>query len=72
MAKSSGPPLQNEKAGGPKDMESLFSTEKIKSDFTDYEIIELAEQENELNEALYYNGKGSVIRFVGQKKKRSR
>lgn len=58
----------NEKVGGPKDIESLFSIDEIKSDFPDYEIIELAEKEIELNEGLYHNGTGSVIRFTGRKK----
>jgi len=58
----------NEKVGGPKDIESLFSTDEIKSDFANYEIIELVEKEIELNEGIFHNGKGSVIRFVGRKK----
>ena len=58
---------ENEKVGGPKDIESLFSVDEIKSDFPNYTIIELVEQEIELNEGLYHNGIGSVIRFVGQK-----
>lgn len=59
----------NEKVGGPKDLESLFSIDEIKSDFPDYEIIELTEKEIELNEGLYHNGTGSVIRFTGRKNK---
>lgn len=58
----------NDKVGGPKDIESLFSIEEIQSDFPNYEIIELEEREIELNEGLFHNGKGSVIRFVGRKK----
>lgn len=58
----------NEKVGGPKDIESLFSTDEIKSDFANYEIMELVETEIELNEGIFHNGKGSVIRFVGRKK----
>ncbi|ESU24837.1 methyltransferase family protein [Flavobacterium enshiense DK69] len=58
----------NEKVGGPKDIESLFSIDEIKSDFPNYEILELVEKEIELNEGLFHNGKGSVIRFVGRKK----
>jgi 2-polyprenyl-3-methyl-5-hydroxy-6-metoxy-1,4-benzoquinol methylase len=58
----------NDKVGGPKDIESLFSIEEIKADFPNYEIIELEEKEIELNEGLFHNGKGSVIRFVGRKK----
>ncbi|KAF2340875.1 class I SAM-dependent methyltransferase [Flavobacterium tistrianum] len=59
---------KNEKVGGPKDIESLFSIEEIKADFLNYEIIELEEKEIELNEGLFHNGTGSVIRFVGRKK----
>lgn len=58
----------NDKVGGPKDIESLFSIEEIRADFSNYEIIELVEKEIELNEGLFHNGKGSVIRFVGRKK----
>ena len=58
----------NDKVGGPKDIESLFSIEEIKADFSNYEIIQLEEKEIELNEGLFHNGKGSVIRFVGKKK----
>nr|WP_315033019.1 class I SAM-dependent methyltransferase [uncultured Chryseobacterium sp.] len=58
---------KNEKVGGPRDLESLFSIEEIKSDFPDYDSIELIETEIELKEGLFHNGTGSVIRFVGQK-----
>lgn len=60
--------MKNENAGGPKDIQMLFSMEEVKSDFENYEIIELEEKEIELNEGLLHNGKSSVIRFVGQKK----
>ena len=59
---------RNEKVGGPKDITMLFSMDELKSDFANYEIIELAEKEIELSEGLFHNGKGSVIRFVGRKK----
>jgi 2-polyprenyl-3-methyl-5-hydroxy-6-metoxy-1,4-benzoquinol methylase len=58
----------NDKVGGPKDIESLFSIEEIQADFSNYEIIELEEKKIELNEGLFHNGKGSVIRFIGRKK----
>ncbi|MDQ0064375.1 class I SAM-dependent methyltransferase [Chryseobacterium lathyri] len=58
---------KNEKVGGPKDIGSLFSTDEIKADFPDYDIIQLEEMEIELNEGLFHNGTGSVIRFVGRK-----
>jgi len=57
----------NEHVGGPKDIESLFSIDEIKSDFPNYTFVELVEKDIELNEGLYHNGTGSVIRFVGQK-----
>ena len=62
--------MADEKIGGPKDVDSLFSIEEIKSDFANCKIIELEEKEIELNEGLFHNGKGMVIRFVGQKSSR--
>jgi hypothetical protein len=59
---------KNEKVGGPKDIESLFSIEEIEADFNNYEIIELKETVIHLNEGIYHNGEGSMIRFVGRKK----
>lgn len=59
---------KNEKIGGPNDIDLLFSIEEIKNAFTDYQIIELKEEEITLHEGLYHNGIGSVIRFVGKKK----
>ena len=59
---------KNEKVGGPKDIAMLFSMDELKSDFVNYEIIELVEEEVELSEGSFHNGKGSVIRFLGRKK----
>lgn len=59
---------KNEKVGGPKEIDMLFSIEEIKSDFENYEILVLEEKEIELNEGLFHNGRGSVIRFVGRRK----
>ena len=59
---------RDERIGGPKDIAMLFSIDELKSDFVNYEIIELVEKEIELSEGLFHNGKGSVIRFVGRKK----
>ncbi len=58
----------NPKIGGPKEISMLASIEEIKSDFSNFEIIELSEQVIELHEGDYHNGQGSVIRFVGKKK----
>lgn len=59
---------RDEKMGGPRDSASLFSIEEIKSDFDNFEIIELEEKEIELREGAFHQGLGSVIRFVGRKK----
>lgn len=59
---------KNEKVGGPKDIDSLFSIDEIKADFNNYDIVELEEKEIHLNEGLYHNGQGSVIRFIGRKR----
>lgn len=59
---------KNEKVGGPKELDMLFSIEEIQNDFSNYEVVQLEEKEIELQEGLYHNGTGSVIRFVGRKK----
>jgi len=57
----------NPKAGGPKDIDMLFSTAEIIADFTGYEIIVLEDTEIDLIEGKYHNSKGAVVRFVGRK-----
>ncbi|WP_117883611.1 class I SAM-dependent methyltransferase [Aureibaculum luteum] len=59
---------KNPKIGGPRDLETLCSIDEFKSDFSDFEIIELEEKEIDLDEGLFHVGKGSVVRFVGVKK----
>jgi len=59
---------KNEKVGGPRELEMLYSVDEIKADFANYEIIELEEKVIELHEGLYHNGEGAVVRFVGRKK----
>ncbi|MEO1048982.1 MAG: class I SAM-dependent methyltransferase [Bacteroidota bacterium] len=58
---------KNPAAGGPKDINMLFSTEELADDFADFEIIKLAEEEVVLNEGVYHNGRSSVVRFIGRK-----
>jgi len=58
----------NPKIGGPDKIEMLFSIERIKKEFPTLEILQLEEVEVELNEGLYHQGKGKVIRFIGRKK----
>lgn len=59
---------RNEKVGGPRDIESLFSIEEIRSDFRNYDFEELIETEVELNEGSHHNGTGCVIRFTARKR----
>ncbi len=59
---------RNEKVGGPRDVESLYSIDEIKSAFPNFEALELIEKEIELSEGSFHQGTGSVIRFLGRKK----
>ena len=58
----------NPNAGGPKNIDMLFSKETIKRDFQNFEMIKLEETEVELKEGLFHNGKARVIQFMGRKK----
>lgn len=58
----------NPAIGGPKDLNDLFSVDELKTDFPNFEILLLEERQIELQEGLFHNGTGSVIRFVGRKK----
>ncbi|GAB3986034.1 class I SAM-dependent methyltransferase [Spirosoma daeguense] len=60
--------LQDERIGGPRDIESLFSIDELTADFASFTFLELQEMEIELHEGLYHNGRGSVIRMLAQKK----
>ena len=59
---------RNEKVGGPKEIDMLFSIKELQSDFLPYDFVELVEKEVELQEGLFHNGVGSVIRFVARKR----
>ena len=63
--------LKNPNVGGPTNMEGLFSVEELKSDFANFEIIELVEKEVNLKEGIYHEGIGHVVRFVAKKKLKS-
>lgn len=60
---------KNEKAGGPKDVNLLFSKEELLKDFEDLEILLLEEKELLLNEGAYHCGQSSVIRLIAKKLK---
>lgn len=59
--------IANPQVGGPTDQDVLYSVEEIRDDFHNYEVLLLKEEEIELNEGMYHNGRGRVIRFVGRK-----
>lgn len=59
--------IKGDSGGGPKSIDLLYSLEDIQSDFENFNIIELNETEVFLSEGNFHNGKGSVIRFIGQK-----
>ncbi len=59
---------ENPNAGGPKDKSMLYDLEGLKSDFSDFDLIEAYEVETELNEGLYHVGKASVVRMYATKK----
>ncbi len=58
----------NSSVGGPSDVDMLYSTDEIKTDFPELEIINLEQIEIELSEGAGHKGTGSVIRFFGRKK----
>lgn len=60
--------MVNPEAGGPPDINMMYSIEEIKDHFNNYEIIELKKQIVNLNEGFGHVGEGSVIRFIGKKK----
>lgn len=57
----------NPAAGGPPDAALMYSPEEIKSDFPNYEILELKKERVHLNEGFGHVGECSVIRFIGKK-----
>ncbi|ARV13680.1 class I SAM-dependent methyltransferase [Polaribacter sp. SA4-12] len=58
---------ENPNAGGPKNIDMLFSVDAIKKEFPHFEIILLEEKEIELNEGKYHTAKSKVVRFIGRK-----
>lgn len=59
---------KNPNVGGPRDEATLCSLDELKADFESYEVSIFEEKEVHLEEGLYHNGTGMVIRFVGTKK----
>lgn len=59
---------ENPQAGGPNNIDMLFSIESIKKDFPDFEPLLLEEREVVLDEGTFHCGVSRVIRFLGRKK----
>ncbi len=59
---------QNPQAGGPPDIDMLYSEDEIIHIFEEMDIQLLQEQEVELSEGAGHNGKAFVIRFMGKKR----
>ena len=59
--------MKGDSGGGPKNIDMLYSIEDIRSDFENFEVIELQETEKHLSEGDHHNGLSVVIRFVGKK-----
>ena len=58
----------NPTAGGPQNIDMLFTEDLITRDFSELEIISLKQEEVSLSEGLFHQGPSSVVSFVGKKK----
>lgn len=58
---------QNPAAGGPKNVDMLFSEEELRADFPHYEMLHLQEEIIQLKEGLFHNGQSAVVRMVAKK-----
>ena len=52
--------------GGPKDLDMLMTTAKVKNEFPAFEPLILREIEREVSEGTYHTGLASVVQFVGK------
>ncbi|EON78615.1 hypothetical protein ADIS_0965 [Lunatimonas lonarensis] len=59
--------LKNPNIGGPKDEDTLFSRDELRDFFSGYELFLLEEKEVVLEEGIFHNGKGLVIRMIAKK-----
>lgn len=57
----------NERSSGPRNIEMLFTTDIIKSDFNEMKFLLETEEIVELEESQYHEGKSSIIRMLGAK-----
>lgn len=57
----------NFSSGGPKDLSMLFSVDEVEKEFSGLKILSLEDKIIDLNEGLYHQGKGHVVRMVATK-----
>jgi len=57
----------NNKTGGPRDVDMLFSKEELQSDFGSFSKLTISENDTALNEGPFHQGVASVIRVLGVK-----
>jgi ubiquinone/menaquinone biosynthesis C-methylase UbiE len=58
----------NYTSGGPKDIDMLFSEEEVKKEFPNVPFDILSTEKILLDEGLFHQGEGIVVRFIGTKK----
>lgn len=57
----------NYSSGGPKDLAMLFSVEEVEKEFAGLKILTLEDKIIELDEGIYHQGKGHVVRMIATK-----
>lgn len=57
----------NNNTGGPKDMEMLYSIDKLASYFNDFANIRINKTDRMINEGKYHNGNSSTIQILAKK-----
>jgi ubiquinone/menaquinone biosynthesis C-methylase UbiE len=58
----------NYTSGGPKDIDMLFSEEEVHNEFPAISFDRLSTEKIVLDEGLFHQGEGVVVRFIGTKK----
>lgn len=57
----------NYSSGGPKDLAMLFSVEEVEKEFSGLKILMLEDKIIDLDEGLYHQGEGHVVRMIATK-----
>ncbi len=57
------------KSGGPKDLDMLYNTDMLLSDFQDLVTVLIQNVQTDLREGKLHEGKADIVRYIGTKKK---